>query len=277
MIIGWNGETTPAVPLDREIEVAAEAGYTAIELFVPKLVPFLEKYGEDELRCRLQENKLSPLTMNGIENVNLRPPKEFTRVKEECYWLSDISKKIGCSIIVVVPSPRPEGMSWEQVKEETVFALQELADVAAIFDTKLAFEFLAPVNCSVRTLAQGWEIVQATERKHVGLVFDTYHFHVGGSSWESLEQFDIERLYVVHINDAEDLPLDQLTDGHRLLPGEGIFPLSRMVSRLHGRGYGGAYSLEVMRPAYRERDPLEYATAGFDATRRVLEQVIGSG
>lgn len=277
MIIGWNGETMPTLSLDREIDVAAEAGYSGIEIFVPKLTPFLEKFGVDELKRRLQEKKLLPLSMNGIENVNLRPLEEFIAITEECRWLSDVSRMIGCPTIVVVPSPRPDGMSWEQIKEETESALQQLADVASPFGVKLAFEFLAPANCSVRTLGQAWEIVQAIERDNVGLVFDTYHFHVGGSNWDSLAQLDIERLHIVHINDAEDLPLEQLTDGHRLLPGEGIFPLSRMVSRLYARGYDGAYSLEVMRPAYRERDPLEYAKAGFDATRRVLEKIVGSG
>jgi 2-keto-myo-inositol isomerase len=136
----------------------------------------------------------------------------------------------------------------------------------------LAFEFLAPEDCSIRTLAQGWEVVEAAERDNLGLVFDTYHFHVGGSTPDSLDRFDIERLYVVHINDAEDLPLAELTDGHRLLPGEGVLPLTEMVSRLHGRGYDGAYSVEVMRPAYHERDPLEYAKAGFETTKAILEQ-----
>jgi len=103
-------------------------------------------------------------------------------------------------------------------------------------------------------------------------VFDTYHFYVGGSSWDSLEHFDIDRLFIGHLNDAENLPLDQLTDGHRLLPGEGIFPLARMLSTLRRRGYNGAFAIEVMRPAYREREPVEYARAAFEATRNLLAQ-----
>ena len=86
-----------------------------------------------------------------------------------------------------------------------------------------------------------------------------------------MEEVSIDRLLVVHVNDAEDLPLERLTDGHRLLPGEGILPLPRVLSRLHALGYRGAHSLEVMRPAYREREPLEVARAGLEATRRALQ------
>lgn len=270
MIIGWNGETLPAVPLDRELDILGELGYGGVEIFTPKLDAFLEGHAVAELRRRLEERRLKPLTMNCIENFTFRPSDEFDRLKEECRRLSAISQEIGCPTIVIVPSPRPDAAAWDEVKAHTVFALREMSDVAAPFGVRLALEFLAPPACSVRTLSQGWEVVRAAERDNVGLVFDTYHFYVGGSSWESLDQFDVDRLYIGHINDAEDLPLEQLTDGHRLLPGEGIFPLGRMLSRLHERGYDGAYAVEVMRPAYRERDPREYAQAALEATRRVL-------
>ncbi len=275
MIIGWNGETLPAVPLDQELDVLSELGYGGVEIFTPKLDAFLERYPVSELRRRLLARKLMPLTMNCIENFTFRPPAEFDQLKEECRRLSAISQEIGCPTIVIVPSPRPEGnsgASWDEVKAHTVFALREMADVAAPFGVRLAFEFLAPQTCSVRTLGEGWEVVRAAERDNVGLVFDTYHFYVGGSSWESLDQFDVDRLFIGHLNDAEDLPLEQLTDGHRLLPGEGIFPLGRMLSRLHERGYDGAYAIEVMRPAYRERELREYARSALEATQRVLAE-----
>lgn len=273
MLIGWNGETLPALPLEEEITIAAEAGYDGLELFIPKLAPFLARHTTTELARRLQESGLRPLTLNGIENINLRTAEAFAEVKAECRRLADLAQQIGCPCIVVVPSPRPAGMSWPEVRGQTVRALQELADVSAPQGVQLAFEFLAPANCSVRTLDQAWEIIQATGRQEVGLVLDTYHFIVGGSRWESLDEIDIDRLLIVHINDVEDRPWETLTDADRLLPGEGILPLTQLLSRLQALGYDWAYSLEVMRPAYRERDPREYARAGHEAITAVLKRV----
>jgi 2-keto-myo-inositol isomerase len=272
MIIGWNGETMPAVPLELEIDILSQVGYGGVEIFTPKLDAFLAQHSVADLLHRLNAANLAPLTMNCVENFTFRTPAEFEHLQEDCRRLSAISKEIGCPTIVVVPSPRPSGVSWDGVKGETAAALRVLADIAAPYGVKLAFEFLAPAACSVRTLAEAWDVIQASERDNAGLVFDTYHFYVGGSSWESLEHFDIDRLFIGHLNDAENLPLDQLTDGHRLLPGEGIFPLARMLSMLHGRGYDGAFAIEVMRPAYREREPAEYARAAFEATRSLLAQ-----
>jgi 2-keto-myo-inositol isomerase len=276
MLIGWNGETMPALPLDEELATARAAGFDGVELFIPKLTPFLERRGVAGLAQALQELRLHPLTMNGIENISFRAPGEFAQLKEECQWLAELSHQVGCPTIVVVPSPTPAELSWPAIKAQTVDALRELADVAAPYKVQIAFEFLAPVTCSVRTLAHAWEIVQAASRDNLGLVLDTYHLIVGGSSWESLETVPVERMLIVHINDVEDLPFDQLTDGHRLLPGEGILPLDRILTCLIGRGYDGPYSLEVMRPAYRERVPLEYARAGHEAVAAALAEAAGT-
>jgi 2-keto-myo-inositol isomerase len=270
MLVAWNGETMPALTLSDELGVVGSAGYGGLELFLPKLAPFLELHPAEDLARRLHAEKLKAIAINGIENFSLRSPSEFAPIEKDCGRLAQLSQAIGCPCIVVVPSPQPQGMSWSAVREGTVEALRMLAGVSAPYGVKLAFEFLAPANCSVRTLAQGCEVVQATGRDDVGLVLDTYHFFVGGSSWQSLEEFDLDRLFLVHINDVEDLPLETLTDGDRLLPGEGILPLGRILASLKRRGYNGAYSLEVMRPAYRMRDPLEYAQAAKAAIERAL-------
>ncbi|HNS52960.1 MAG TPA: sugar phosphate isomerase/epimerase family protein [Anaerolineae bacterium] len=270
MLIGWNGETMPALALGDELAVVGSAGYTGLELFIPKLTPFLEVHPAAELARRLEETKLEAIAFNGIENFSFRSPGEFALVEEECRRLARLGQEIRCPTIVVVPSPKPADMGWAAVREASVEALCKLAEVASPYGVRLALEFLAPAGCSVRTLAQGSEIVEATGRDDVGLVLDTYHFFVGGSSEQSLDSVDMRRLFLVHINDVEGKPLSELTDGDRLLPGEGVVPLDPIVQSLRRRGYDGAYSLEVMRPAYRLRDPLEYARAGREAIERVL-------
>jgi len=97
-------------------------------------------------------------------------------------------------------------------------------------------------------------------------VLDAFHFHAGGSTWGMLEGLDPERLFIVHLNDAEDRPLSQLTDAHRLLPGDGVIPLRDLVRRLETRGFEGPYSIELFRPEYYDWDPVELAK---EALRRM--------
>jgi 2-keto-myo-inositol isomerase len=84
------------------------------------------------------------------------------------------------------------------------------------------------------------------------------------------DAIDADRLFIFHINDAEDLPLEQLEDRHRLLPGLGILPLKQIVAALRRIGYDRIVSVEIFRPEYWERDPFELARDARAAVERVL-------
>ncbi len=81
-----------------------------------------------------------------------------------------------------------------------------------------------------------------------------------------IEALDPKLIQIFHINDAEDLPRDQLEDRHRLLPGLGILPLREMVSAFRRIGYDKVASVEIFRPEYWERDPFELARDAHAAT-----------
>jgi 2-keto-myo-inositol isomerase len=284
MLISWNGETTPNVDLETEIRTAAEVGFDGIEIFVPKLAPYLEHHTARELGRALRDAHLTPVSLNGLENVNLRTPAEFAAVKAECKHLVGIAAEAGCHNLVVVPSPRPQGMSDGDVITESAAALRELAAIAGPHGVSLAFEFLGPVTCSVRTLALTQAIVEcaaarrasaghALDETQLGIVFDTFHFFVGGSTQPEITPAAGRWIRLVHINDVEDKPREQMTDADRLLPGEGVLPLQAMLPALAASGFDGAYSLEVMRPAYRAREIKEYMGEARRQVERALKSV----
>ena len=121
------------------------------------------------------------------------------------------------------------------------------------------------------TLDLAAQIVREAGRKDLGLVIDSFHFYAGGSTVEMIEALDPELIQIFHINDAEDLPRDQLEDRHRLLPGQGILPLREMISAFRRIGYDKVASVEIFRPEYWERDPFALAQDAHAATKRILE------
>jgi 2-keto-myo-inositol isomerase len=270
MLISWNGETTPDVDLETEIRAAHAAGFGGIEIFVPKLEPYLKKHSARDLGHVLHDAKLIPVSMNGLEHVNLRTPADFVQVKAECKQLASIAADCGCHDIVIVPDPLPQGMKEAEVIARTADEVRELAEVSAQFGVTLAFEFLAPANCSVRTLGLTQKIIERAACANLGIVFDTFHFHVGGSAMSEITQASTRLIRLVHINDVESKPLEAMTDADRLLPGEGVFPLDAMLGAVAKNGFNGAYSLEVMRPAYRARETNEYMA---DAVKKVQAAV----
>jgi 2-keto-myo-inositol isomerase len=83
-------------------------------------------------------------------------------------------------------------------------------------------------------------------------------------------EIEAQKVFVFHINDVEERPLETIEDAHRLLPGEGVIPLDEILIRMKHIGYNGLCSVELFRPEYWERDPVELAIAARVATAEIV-------
>ncbi len=272
MKIALNGATTMRADLSTDIRAASRAGFDGLEIWAAKLRKYLESNSAADLKGMLAEHRLEPYSINSIEHITFRDAPAHQKLLAECEELCRVASLIGCPYIVVVPSPLPVGMSRDEVTGESARVLAELERIAARHEVALAFEFLGQADCSVQTLAHASEIVWRVASERVGLVIDSFHFYAGGSTIESINALDASRLFIFHINDAEERPRGKLEDRHRLLPGLGILPLGEIVGALKRIGYDAITSVEIFRPEYWERDPFELAQAARTATRQVIEK-----
>ena len=273
MKLALNGATTMRADLATDLEAAKAAGFDYLEIWAAKLRAFLKEKPASELKDLFTKSGLSPLSINSIEHITFRDAHAYESIKAECEELSQIAAAIGCPCIVVVPGPLPPGgATRETVVAESVRVLNELCDISSRHGVALAFEFLGQTDCSVPTLDLAAEIVREADRKDLGLVIDSFHFYAGDSTLEMIESLDPKLIQIFHINDAEDLPRQQLEDRHRLLPGLGILPLREIVSAFRRIGYDKVASVEIFRPEYWERDPFELARDARKATEQVLNE-----
>jgi 2-keto-myo-inositol isomerase len=81
-------------------------------------------------------------------------------------------------------------------------------------------------------------------------MMDTCHYYVSEVPPERVRAIPREKLLLVHINDAEDRPVTELQEHHRLMPGLGVLPLREDLQALQDIGYDGYLSLEIFRPEY---------------------------
>ena len=256
MKIALNGATTMHADLTTDIRAASSAGYDLIEIWSAKLYRYLKDATPSDLKALLAENGIEPYSINSIEHITFRNEADHAAIKAECEELSRIAGAIGCPYIVVVPGKLPTNASKNDIVNESVQVLRELSDIAGKYGVSLAFEFLGQTDCSVQTLDLCNEIVELTERDNVGSVIDSFHFYAGNSTFEAIDSMRAEKLFIFHINDAEDLPKEQLTDAKRLYPGLGILPLREMKEHFDAIGYDRMVSIEIFRPEYWEQDPI---------------------
>jgi 2-keto-myo-inositol isomerase len=270
MKIALNGATTMFADLETDIKAASAAGYDLIEIWAAKLREFLKTKTVADLKQLLEENNLEPYSINSIEFITFRNPEDYAKIKAECEEYSKIAGEINCPYVVVVPGKLPTNATETQIVDESVKVLNELADIAAKYNVGLAFEFLGQTDCSVQTLDLDAKIIGKVNRENVGLVIDTFHFYAGNSTLEAIETLDPKKLFVFHINDAEDLPKGDLTDAHRLYPGMGILPIKEIKERFDKIGYDRMVSIEIFRPEYWNENPFEVAVNAKAATEKVL-------
>ncbi len=260
--LGLNGATTGPADLLTDLAVARDAGFDALEIRDAKLEAYLAQGGAlTDLARAFADARLLPLSLNALERATpLSPGPARQTTLERCRTLCLWASRLGCPYVVAVPGPAA-GLSGAAVRQASVETLRAMAEIGRDHAVSIGFEFLGASDCSVRTVAAAREIVEEVDDPAVGLVIDTFHYYVGGSTPQMLEGLDPRRLFIVHMDDAEDRPREALTDAHRLLPGEGVIPLRDLIQTLEGLGYDGVYSVELFRPEYWAWDSLALARA----------------
>jgi len=80
----------------------------------------------------------------------------------------------------------------------------------------------------------------------------------------------VDRIVLVHLNDAPNKPPREIEDADRVLPGEGVIRLQDLLNDLGARGFAGPWSLETFNPKYWTEAPEEIARRGLASLTRSL-------
>ena len=100
---------------------------------------------------------------------------------------------------------------------------------------------------------------------------DVFHMIRGGGSIDDLLTIPGDRLASFHINDvpADPDPSTQ-TDADRVMVGDGIADLPRVIANLRAIGYRGPLSLELFNRDLWVQDPSEVVRRGLERIQAVL-------
>src|SRR5579862_3631450 len=117
----------------------------------------------------------------------------------------------------------------------------------------------------ISTLTTSLKLIREAAHPNVRPMLDCYHFWSGMSKFEDLDLLHPGELAHVHFQDVPDMPRELLDQNSRVLPGDGVSPLVRILRKLAEKEYTGALSVELFLPEFHQGDPYEVA-------RRVREK-----
>jgi sugar phosphate isomerase/epimerase len=237
-----------------DIRVARETGYDAIELYIPKLVRFLDAgYQAGDILPHL--GNLQVGMIDSFLHIE-RQDADFRRqLLAQCERLCQVAQTLNCHALQVVALNALDGESWPQIRAKVGRSVAELADIAAPFDVALALE---PVSfTALHSLERGLEVLNVAGRQNVGLCLDTFHLWTGGTPWDEVAALDPSLIVVAHISDVLPRQGETWSDADRdVLPGDGILPLAEGLGAIQATGYDGLYSVEMLGDHHWEWDPL---------------------
>ncbi len=257
-----NGATVMTTLTPRSIEIARETGYAGIEARTERLPADAGEVRGTAAIVRPNE----VFTLNGLA-LTVRPDGRMDRrlIDDDLRPRLQICRELGTPYLLAIP-PRAPGLETRRAVPATRDALELARDQADKLGIRVAFEFLGFGDCPINTPAIATETVDGIDG--IELVLDSCHWHASGA--QPLDGYPVDRLALVHLNDAPAKPPREIEDEDRLLPGEGVIKLADLRRELEARGYEGPWSLETFNPAYWNEDPEAVARRGFEAVTRVL-------
>jgi sugar phosphate isomerase/epimerase len=249
-------------PTDRHVRIARETGYAGVEVRAERLLGAADEVAAAAAIVRRGE----VWSLNGIQlQLTADSRLDRDRLAAEMAPRLEICRRLAAAYLLVVP-PRAAGADRDQAIAAMRDGLAILRDAAAGDGIGIGFEFLGFADCPIDTPELAGRVV--ADLPGVDLVLDSCHWHASGSG--SLDAFPVDRLAMVHLNDAPAKPPREIEDADRLLPGRGVIRLAELIGALRAARYDGPWSLETFNPAYWTPPPEQIAAEGRAALAGVL-------
>ena len=258
----------------KEIEIAAKAGYDAVEPWMRDLDLYVQGGGSlRDLGKRISELGLTVESAIGFAQWIVDNPEERKKGLEQAKKDMDTLKQIG-GIRIAAP---PTGAT-NQTDLNLFEAAARYRELLLIGDQMEVIPQVEVWGFSKSLSRLGESAFVAIESGHskACLLPDVYHIHKGGSDFAGLTMFGPKAIQVFHLNDYPADPLrETISDKDRVYPGDGVAPLDEVFQLLKGIGFSGVFSLELFNPGYWEQDPLAVAKTGLEKMKAAVQKAIG--
>lgn len=259
------------LPLTEVVEIAAQAGYDAIEPWI------------DEIDAHVAEGKSLPdlgkriadlgLTVEGaigffawIVDDPVQRKEAFAEARRNMALL----QQIGSKHIAAPAFGATETRSIDLL--EAAARYRELCEIGDEYSVVPQVEVWG-FSQTLQRLGEAALVAIESGHPRACILPDVYHLYKGGSGYGGLRLLRGVGMPVFHVNDVPaGFTPERVTDADRVYPGDGILPLPDIFRTLKEIGFDGVLSLELFNPSYYAQDALTVARTGLEKLRAVVAQ-----
>jgi 2-keto-myo-inositol isomerase len=260
------------LPIDKEVAIAAAAGYDGIEPWIGELVEYQKAGGSlADLNKQIADAGLTVDSAIGFADWIVDDPERRKKGLEVAKHDMDLVRQIGGEKIAAPPAGATN-------------VVVELAAAAPRYAELLSVGREVGVNPMIelwgfsKTLCRIGEVAYvAVEcgQSDASMLLDVYHIYKGGSDFHGLKMLNGAAIRHFHFNDyPSDPPQSTIGDEHRVHCGDGVAPLTQIVRDLYATGFSGAMSLELFNRKYWEQDAAEVAKVGLEKMKAAVAKAM---
>ncbi len=258
------------LPLTEIVDLAAKAGYQAIEPWISEIEAHVQQGGTlADLRKRIEDHGLTVESAIGfaewIVDDEARRLKGLERARHDM----ELLQQIGGKRIAAPASGATDVADMNYTRAaERYRALLVLGDHFNVVPQVEVWGF----SNTLQRLGQATHVAIESGHEKACVLPDIYHLYKGGSDFEGLKLLNGRHMHVFHVNDyPADPPREKIEDRHRVYPGDGVAPVAEILKTLRDIGFNGYLSIELFNPTYWEQDALEVAQTALDKLKRISE------
>jgi sugar phosphate isomerase/epimerase len=140
----------------------------------------------------------------------------------------------------------------------TPSCISEVGDITRSYGLTAMIEF-ARTSTHLATLPSTLQVIREAGHPDVRPMLDFFHFWSGLSKFEDLDLLEPGELAHAHFQDLLAGPRELIDNDWRLIPGDGVAPVVRILRKLADKQYNGALSVELFRAELVNGDPSDVA------------------
>ena len=254
-----------------KIEIAAKAGFKGIEPWIREIDDFINASGSlADLAKRIRDAGLRVESAIGFAEWIVDDDARRAKGLEEAKRNMDLVARIGGTRLAAPPAGATDQSDLDLHKAGQRYReLLELGDRMGIVPQVEVWGF----SKALRRLSEAMYVAIESGHSKACVLADIYHLYKGNSPIGGLHLVRGAAMHVIHVNDYPAAPpRDQITDAHRVYPGDGVAPLAMIFRTLREIGFRGMLSLELFNRDYWKQDALSVARLGLEKTRTAVRR-----
>jgi sugar phosphate isomerase/epimerase len=257
MLLSIHQNTSAAAGFRGSLEGWARAGIRYVELSDRLLSAFLENETLQDAAQILNDSGLTPVSAAAVLPDLWIPGPERAQSLETWRLRCEQYVELGLEKIYA-PSVTRRPVTAEDYAA-TPNAIYEVGEITSEFGLTAMIEFTR-TSTHLATLPTTLNMIREAGHPSIKPMLDFFHFWSGLNKFEDLDMLEAGELGHAHFQDLLAGPRELIDNESRLIPGDGIAPLERIIRKLSEKAYSGALSVELFRADIVNADPFAAAT-----------------